>query len=869
MKHQHMLDSLPCIGERLELRQMLSAIGFAPREVAAIEIHTVRSAYVADLDGDSDVDLLVATSNLHPSGNKVVWYENVDGKGTFGSQKIIARKEVNAVLAADLDGDGDIDVLTSHWNGGVFWHENIDGKGTFGSRRLVATDGAREIIAADLDKDGAADVILGSGNKITWYKNTDRLGTFRQQQTITTSANSATMRVADMDGDGNLDILLAAPAENNVNWYRNTDGKGSFGSEQIATITSSHQRSTVSFSDLDGDGDNDLISAAGPGLAWYENLDGNGTFGPPEMIFFGESTNMIQASDIDGDGDADVLSRLGDFGLVWFENTDGGGQFGQPHVIADGDWTEIIYASDLDADGDTDVFSASSSGKLVWYENTAGVGTNWRRHFVTTEGKASSAHAADLDADGDLDVLSASAALGLIAWRENTDGNGHFGDPQVITTDINTHSNSDTSIYAADLDDDGDLDVISAYESRRQMVELAWYENTDGKATFGDGRVIAQVDVDDRWPTTISVFAADLNSDGDVDLLAHVDWRVFWLENVDGTGQLTTQHIIAETWTQGERDRTVYAADLDADGDLDVLAGSPEGGLAWYENIDGEGTFETAQLILDDEVGEGIPHVSILASDLDADGDFDVLLVSEDKVSWHENTNGKGHFGAQQIIATAPQTCRCYKSVDAADWDSDGDLDVVATRFSYWGFGIFLGSAIDVYENTDGHGAFELMQSLPTTDAQGPASIRVADVDGDGDNDMLVVNAGSIDTAIMWYESRLIGDVDDDGKVAFADFLRLANNFGRLDAVWEDGDFDGNGSVDFSDFLMLSNNFDIAHQKAATAVGPGEVTYAVDASQQLEEYGFQVTRTQSRSSIGKSTRAQRVAKASRGFRHTY
>ena len=79
-----------------------------------------------------------------------------------------------------------------------------------------------------------------------------------------------------------------------------------------------------------------------------------------------------------------------------------------------------------------------------------------------------SVYAADLDGDGDIDVLSVGD--GIIAWHENRDGAGDFGPQQVITTE----ADSARSVYAADLDGDGDIDVLSA--SRRDD-KIAWYEN--------------------------------------------------------------------------------------------------------------------------------------------------------------------------------------------------------------------------------------------------------------------------------------------------------------------------------------------------------------------------------------------------------
>ena len=86
-----------------------------------------------------------------------------------------------------------------------------------------------------------------------------------------------------------------------------------------------------------------------------------------------------------------------------------------------------------------------------------------------------------MDGDGDLDVLSASYADDKIAWYENTDGDGSFGSEQVIST----AANGATSVFAADVDGDGDLDVLSA--SYRDD-KIAWYENTDGRGALGPSR---------------------------------------------------------------------------------------------------------------------------------------------------------------------------------------------------------------------------------------------------------------------------------------------------------------------------------------------------------------------------------------------
>ena len=161
--------------------------------------------------------------------------------------------------------------------------------------------------------------------------------------------------------------------------------------------------------------------------------------------------------------------------------------FGDQNVIIGGrvDGPVSVFAADLDGDGDTDVLSASEFDDMIaWYENTDGQGAFGSQRVITTDADfAESVFAADLDGDGDIDVLSASRGDDKIAWYENTNGQGAFGPQQVITTTADFA----VSVFAADLDGDGDIDVLSASFLDDK---IAWYENTDGLAAFGPQQVI-------------------------------------------------------------------------------------------------------------------------------------------------------------------------------------------------------------------------------------------------------------------------------------------------------------------------------------------------------------------------------------------
>ena len=109
--------------------------------------------------------------------NKIAWYENADGLGTFGAQQVITTNADGArsVYAADVDSDGGVDVLSASLvDGKIAWYENTDGQGTFGAQQVITTnaDGARSVYAADVDGDGDIDVLSASDNddKIAWYE---------------------------------------------------------------------------------------------------------------------------------------------------------------------------------------------------------------------------------------------------------------------------------------------------------------------------------------------------------------------------------------------------------------------------------------------------------------------------------------------------------------------------------------------------------------------------------------------------------------------------------------------------------------------------------------------------------------------------
>jgi len=313
--------------------------------------HEARSVSAADVDGDGDMDVLSGHNNI-------AWYEN-DGSESFTITHTISTSAASSVYVVDLDGDGDMDVVGSS-AGSVGWYEN-DGSGNFATHTICNHywhRGFRSVYALDVDRDGDMDVVAASSspnNKIMWYENDG--SQYFNHHIIADSVNGArSVSAADIDGNGYMDVLSG---HNNIAWYE-YDGSESFNTHTVATSGVS----SVCAVDVDGDGDMDVVGSSAGSVGWYEN-DGFESFNTHTIATSGVSS--VYAVDLDGDGDMDVLgSSAGS--VSWYKN--GGSENFTTHIITTAaNDAQSVYTADVDGDGDLDVLSATlGDSKISWYE---------------------------------------------------------------------------------------------------------------------------------------------------------------------------------------------------------------------------------------------------------------------------------------------------------------------------------------------------------------------------------------------------------------------------------------------------------------------------------------------------------------------
>lgn len=352
---------------------------------------------------------------------------------TYAYETLMTNFQASGSALGDVDGDGDLDIII---NGGISttgqpWNTYVglnDGSGTFTySQVTTSTYGStntyfRTIDVGDVNADGKLDFV--TINNETGFKAVylgDGAGGFTAtNQTFDFTGGTtggSNLKMADLDGDGDLDIFANIDAGNRV--YLN-DGTGTFTdtNQQLKTTNISYR--SVDFGDIDGDGDLDAVTGS-----WGEDIniwlnDGNANFSNTGTAGTGtltnaNSTNGIALGDLDGDGDLDIFSfDRGTGGNKVFINN-GSGSFtnsgqtlgatsGGDTVRQDGQLVDIDNDGDLDAisatDGQMEIFI--NDGSATFTQNSLGVGGGW-----STEVRAG-----DLNGDGLQDVLVANYATG-------------------------------------------------------------------------------------------------------------------------------------------------------------------------------------------------------------------------------------------------------------------------------------------------------------------------------------------------------------------------------------------------------------------------------------------------------------------------
>lgn len=647
---------------------------------------------VHDIDGDGDLDFVFGADN---GSNQIWWWENplpASGRWTRHLIKSEGATKHHDQIFGDFDGDGRTDLVawnqngkslllfripekprtTSPWPSTVIFQwsgpglyeglarADVDGDGVddiVGASRWFRHAGggkfAVEVVdpgskatfvraaAGQLVKGGRPELVFVPGDAdgpLQWYE--WQGGRWKAHILEKHVVHGHSLHVADIDGDGNLDVFVGEMGHWTIDRVSNPharvmifygDGKGGFRKQTVSTGQGVHQ---AQLGDLNGDGRLDIL-----GKPFRHNV--------PKLTVWLNQGNLPSTLSLDRWQRHQVDGPLT--------------PFDSPLPPRERPRRLFVDAVDLDGDGNPDLVTGDS-----WFRNPGSLEKPWTRNPLG-KGFGNFAVAYDFDGDGDPDLLGTAGTTRSNQFvLARNEGAGRFS----LRTDL--PAGSGDFLQGA---------VAGKLANRKVFVAVSWHK----------GKNIESLSYpSDKFPEpwTLGVLSSnslneqltigDIDRDTDPDLLLGTQW----LRNDNDSW---SQHKIG---TVGDLGPTVKAdrsrlADINGDGRLDAVVGLENGvQVFWFEQPDGDATENWTRHLIGEVPGQGF---SLDVADFDGDGDMDVVVGEHrnpdniNRVILLENTDGRGGAWREHVIDRGPANIiDHHDGTVAVDLDGDGDLDIAS-----------------------------------------------------------------------------------------------------------------------------------------------------------------------------------------------
>lgn len=664
---------------------------------------TIQQVELADVDDDGDVDF------IYDDGSSIGIKLN-DGSGAFDTYGTSAVSSYGPFDLGDVDGDGDLDLLQGSPNSAnVFYYSSGSGWNTSQNLMSGTGIGSEDVAFVDYDNDGDLDAFVATSNSSYGGLFINNAGTFvpvTQESQFTTGTNYG-ISTGDVDGDGEIDLLLAdgsnyfsvIPSFNTANTWVNALGTSGVTEDIILA---------------DFDGDNDLDYFFVNNGAANQILLGEPNIPVSDITLSNESVDYhdpvgYKVADInvtESDGDNITLSLI----------SSGSGDTHNGAFVVNG--TSLYLNKEASAFGTTNLeinIQAIDEFNSA-FDKTFNISvSNTPSNAHLPEFNASSfdfgfpsktARVADFDNDTNLDIAQMDT-LRVIIWYG--DGTGDFPDSASY---VFAPTNNPTDIEIGDVDNDGDIDMIVTGPIFQNPVFINQYSVGTPRAGFDNSTPVPDLYNKDFNDMSLG----DLDFDGDVDMVAITGSEAYVFHN-NGSGVFT--QYVNDGLTEYNSLESIDLGDLDQDGDLDLFYAKYQPYVLWgnsavgnfsgdtfissgnsadiaVADIDGDGDLDglmarsyRPSVIINDGGGSFTPlnqlnsgdHYEVVTGDIDADGDVDALLLSYDgstmQTQFEMALNAGGYFNKSLKIGLPDE----IKDIALGDFDKDGDLDIFASNY--------------------------------------------------------------------------------------------------------------------------------------------------------------------------------------------
>jgi hypothetical protein len=319
----------------------------------------------------------------------------------------------------------------------------------------VGNDAPYSVAAADVNGDGKIDLISANlgGNSLTVLTNNGS-GGFALAGTYSVGNKPWSVAAADVNGDGKIDLISANYWDNSLTVLTNN---GSGGFVLAGTYPVGSYPWWVAAADVNGDGKIDLIAAneGGNSLTVLTN-DGSGGFVLAGTYSVGKFPHSVAVADVNGDGKIDLISANYDGRSLTVLTNDGGGGFALAGTYSVGLYPISVVAADVNGDGKIDLINANYKDSSLTVLTNDGSGGFVLAGTYPVGEWASSVATADVNGDGKIDLISASVGDNSLTVLTN-DGSGGF-----VLAGTYPVGSQPESVAAADVNGDGKIDLISA-----------------------------------------------------------------------------------------------------------------------------------------------------------------------------------------------------------------------------------------------------------------------------------------------------------------------------------------------------------------------------------------------------------------------
>jgi hypothetical protein len=669
------------------------------------------------------------------------------------------------------------------------------------------------VAVGDFNRDGKLDAVVANSNTNNIGVLLNNGNGFQAAVGYSVGRGPTAVAVGDLNGDGWLDLVVANSTDGTVSVLLG-NGDGTF--RAAVNFAVGRSPSSIAIADFNHDGRPDLaVANQSDGTVAMLLGSGDGTFGTASMVYAGyrATPTSIAAGDLNSDGNLDFVVSDSANNTVNVLNGNGDGTFQPPRLFSLASVPISVVVADLNADGRQDVAVASycpvasscfhfpgNDGVTVLLGNGDGTlqsGVTYPR----SGNQASSMVSGDFNGDGVPDIAVTylnSNTVGIFLGK---------GDGTLLPAISYGSGDAPMSLCVGDFNGDGKSDLVAVNNAAGSYVSLLLGD--------GNGRFQSAPSFDSGGQNPLAVAVADVNGDGQPDLLVTSEqcpivgcfgtFLNVLLHQSDGTYRLAANY---------NHIGFPIVGDVNGDGKLDLVVVSNTPGMASVLLGNGDGTFQPAV----DYASGGQAAVSVTLADVNGDGRPDLVVASGCSQTTCPGTvgvllgNGDGTFQAAVTYGSGGQN---PASLVVGDVNGDGRPDLVVAN----GCAI-AGCTNGVVSVLVGNGDGTFQAAVAYSPGGQPAlNVAIGDTNGDGKPDLIVSNACPYPSCKTAAVSVLAGNGDGTFQAPVSYSLG-GPNASVVAAI----DVNGDGKLD----LVVENSVSVAsctNCTAAVMLGNGDGTF--------------------------------------------